>query len=173
MSKNMKFEIITPPFFALVIVACIALPGCSPRNTAQQETPSDTIVIAPPDKKRSTPDGKMSATEETENGFQAQGTVAEVTKPPKPGSVPYKDALVAVHLTNVQSRKGAPKEIVVYLWGMKDNQPTPASKIEKGQTLTLTLAPWDSVEEQYGGYNRVELSDPHTMSLEAYWGEMP
>jgi hypothetical protein len=99
--------------------------------------------------------------------------VAEITRAPKPGSVPYKDALVAVHLTNVRSKqKGLPTEIVAYLWGMKDNQPAAASRIRKGQVLSLSLEPWDEAEDRYGGYNRVELSDPKTLSLEPYWAEL-
>ena len=97
----------------------------------------------------------------------------EVTQAPRPGSVPYKDALIAVHLTNVRPERGSlPKEVVVYLWGMKDNQLTPASRIQAGQTVSLALQPWEEVEDRYGGYNRVELTGPDALSLDPYWGEL-
>jgi hypothetical protein len=87
--------------------------------------------------------------------------------------VPYKDALIAVRLSDVRPERGSlPKEVVVYVWGMKNNQLTPASRIETGQTVSLTLQPWEDVEERYGGYNRVELADPDALTLDPYWGEM-
>ena len=92
---------------------------------------------------------------------------------PRPGSVPYKEALIAVHLTNVRPETGsAPKEVVVYLWGMKDNKETPAAKIRAGQTLSLSLQRWEEVEDQYGGYTRIELDNPDALTLDTYWGEI-
>jgi hypothetical protein len=162
-----------PLWISLLAVACLSLTGCSPSRTAQQGPPSSSTPAAPPDRTEAKPGAPPGEPKAAVSVFQVVGTVAEVSRPPKPGTVPYKDAIIAVHLTSVQSKPpSVPKDVLVYLWGMKANQPVPASRIEKGQTLSLTLQTWDSVEDQYGGYNRVELSDPNALSLEPYWGEM-
>ena len=103
-----------------------------------------------------------------------QGTIKALAKPPKPGSVPYKDAVIAIHLVDVKALTGkADQEVLVFAWGMRANKWTSAAAYKVGQTVTLALQPWDDVVEQYGGYNRIELDDDHLFDLEAYWGEVP
>ncbi len=93
---------------------------------------------------------------------------------PKPGSVPYKDATTSLHLTKARALSGTlPKDdIVVILWGMRNNRLTEAASLRKGQTITVALTPWEEVEEEYGGYNRAELEDPNVLALDTYWGEL-
>lgn len=105
--------------------------------------------------------------------LRASGKVVSVAKAPRPGSVPYKDAVVAVHMTNVKSVSGKlkAKQILVYTWGMKNNKTMPAASLRKGQSVTLRLTPWDKAERKYGSYNRVELKGSAADDLDAYWGE--
>ena len=102
-----------------------------------------------------------------------RGTVKSITTPPRPGTVPYKDFIIAIRLSDVQTLKGAPihGDIVVFEWGMKDNRLTRAASFQIGQTLTLPLKTWDSVEALYDGYNRKELDDSDALTLDTYWGE--
>jgi alginate O-acetyltransferase complex protein AlgJ len=104
-----------------------------------------------------------------------RGRIKAVSSVPQPGSVPYRHAIVAVHLTEVQSLRGPidRPEIVVYLWGLRDNRITSAARYRPGQTVTLHLTSWQQAQERYGRYNRVELDDPEFQLIElpTYWGE--
>jgi len=108
-------------------------------------------------------------------GLVVQGKIKAVTRPPRPGSVPYKDAVIAVHLTGAKAVRGgklpAGGAVLVYVWGMRKNKLTPAAYYKPGQTMTFALQPWDRVEEKYGGYNRRDFEDDDVLSLPVYWGE--
>ncbi len=106
------------------------------------------------------------------NALVVQGRVKSSTKPPRPGSVPYKDAVIALHLVGVKALQGkAKKEIVVFVWGMRANKWTSAAKYHPGQTVKLRLTAWDKAERKYGRYNRFELGDEATDDLDVFWGE--
>jgi hypothetical protein len=103
-----------------------------------------------------------------------QGTVRAATRPPRPGSVAYKDAVIAVRVSGLKALQGRlrAKEIVVYTWGMRHNKRTRAATLRAGQTVKLQLTPWDKVEGRYGRYNRFELSGEDVYTLDTYWGEV-
>ena len=103
----------------------------------------------------------------------AQGQIREITRPPKPGASPYRDAIIAIRLSGVKAVSGkvAGKEILIFAWGMRDNKWTGAAKYRVGQTVRLSLRPWDAVANKYGGYNRIELEGEDVYDLEPYWGE--
>jgi len=108
-----------------------------------------------------------------------RGTVKALTRPPRPGSVPYKDALVSLHLVGAKAvRSGRAKlpgraggGLLVYVWGMRNNKLTPAAYLRPGQTVTLALRPWEAVEERYDGYNRREFDNDDLLVLPTFWGE--
>lgn len=104
-----------------------------------------------------------------------RGTVEASAGVPRPGSVPYRDAVMAVHLSAVEAIDGeAPaKEIVVYLLGMQDNRWTPAARYQPGEQVTLTLQPWEIARSKYGSLTRIELDDPDfkLIDLPLFWGE--
>ncbi|HVW00791.1 MAG TPA: hypothetical protein VHB77_10635, partial [Planctomycetaceae bacterium] len=104
--------------------------------------------------------------------MQVEGRVVAAAAVPPPGSVPYRDAVTAVHVVEVA---GIPnKEAVVYLWGMKDNRLTAAAHLEREARVRLKLTPWTQVEKRYGRYTRVELDDPDftLIELPTFWGEL-
>ena len=103
----------------------------------------------------------------------ARGRIKAITRPPKPRSTPYRDAVIAIQLTNVEAPDGKPmeKEILVFLWGMRDNKWTAAANYHVGQAITLSLRPWDDVMDQYGAYHRIELEGEEVFQLEPYWAE--
>lgn len=101
------------------------------------------------------------------------GKVKASTRPPRPRSVPYKDAVIALHLTGVKAQSGrlSSQEIVVFVWGMRNNQWTPAASYRAGQSVKLQLVPWEKMERKYGSYNRFELEGKAVWDLPTYWGE--
>jgi alginate O-acetyltransferase complex protein AlgJ len=101
------------------------------------------------------------------------GRVKAATKPPRPRSVPYKDAVISLHLTGVKvvSGKLSNKDIVVFLWGMKNNKWTPAASYRAGQTVKLNLVPWERVERKYDSYNRFEVEGDAVSDLDIYWAQ--
>ena len=104
--------------------------------------------------------------------LKVNGVVKVIAAAARPGSAPYKDHVVAAHLTNVRDAQGGPRgEAVVYLWSMRDNKATPAASYSPGQTVTLRLRPWAEVSRQYGSLNRRELSDPALLTVDPLWGE--
>ncbi|MGE5192393.1 MAG: alginate O-acetyltransferase AlgX-related protein [Deltaproteobacteria bacterium] len=104
-----------------------------------------------------------------------RGTVRAAGGAPQPGSVPYRDAVTGVHLDGVEGVGSAfpHGEIVVYLWGMRDNRLVSAAKFVPGQKVTLRLTAWDTVREKYERFNRIELDDPdfRLAELPTYWAE--
>ncbi len=108
-----------------------------------------------------------------EEGLIVTGRIAARPATPKPGAVPYKDCLIALQLTDLKVTGGTVKgsNIVVYVWGMRDNKLTDGA-FTVGQTLRFKLVPWASVDSKYGGFNRQELDSDEALSWEAFWGEV-
>lgn len=106
-------------------------------------------------------------------GLVVEGKVLAAPRPPKPGAVPYKDAVIALHLGELKALGGKldSESIVVYMWVMRDNRLTPAAGYKPGLRLRLRLRPWDEMGSKYGSYKRLEINDPEILMLDAYWGE--
>jgi alginate O-acetyltransferase complex protein AlgJ len=104
----------------------------------------------------------------------ASGTVEAVSTVPRPGSVPYKDHVLALHLTDltVEGREEtAGLEAVVYAESMRDNVLTAAARLRPGDRVTLRLRPWSDVSNRYEKINRSEIDDPAVQLEEPCWGE--
>lgn len=104
----------------------------------------------------------------------AQGRIRAMAPVPRPGSVPYKDAVVGIRLTGVKALRGGKLpggDVLLYVWGMRDNKLMPAARYRTGQVLTLALKRWETVEGKYGGYNRSDLDDESVFALPTYWGD--
>jgi alginate O-acetyltransferase complex protein AlgJ len=102
-----------------------------------------------------------------------QGRVNAVARLPQPGSVPYKDCLLAIHVTQVRGpAPGALKqEVLLYALGMRDNRWLPIASVPAGASVQCRLRDWAQVEKQYGSYNRAELDDLEFLSLPTFWAE--
>jgi SGNH hydrolase-like domain, acetyltransferase AlgX len=102
-----------------------------------------------------------------------QGRVSAIARLPQPGSVPYKDCLIAIHLTQVRggSPGGIKEELLVYALGMSDKRWLPVSLVPVGAEVRCRLRDWARVERKYGSYNRAELDDIELLSLPTYWAE--
>jgi alginate O-acetyltransferase complex protein AlgJ len=102
------------------------------------------------------------------------GTIEAVSPVPRPGTVPYKDHILALHLTDL-AVEGRPRdeglESLVYLWSMRDDVLTPDARLRSSDHVTLRLRPWADVAEQYEKINRSEIADPAVQLQEPCWGE--
>lgn len=107
-----------------------------------------------------------------DEGITVTAMIKAKTEPPVPGTVPYSECIIALHLGDVKV-SDLPEELVVFLWGMRENRWTDAATFEVGQSVKLRLRPWNSVEADYGSYNRKELENEATWLLDVYWGETP
>ena len=100
------------------------------------------------------------------------GVIDSISSAPKPGSVPYKDHIIAAHLTDLEPTGSAMgTEAMVYLWSMQDNVWTAAARYRPGQRITLKLRAWSEVAEKLERINRSELSDGNLQLEEPCWGE--
>lgn len=94
-----------------------------------------------------------------------RASVVARSSPPKPGSVPYKDCLIAVRLEGVEALEGVwPKSessgpALLYVLGMRDNVWTDAATWGLGESLELKLVPWEQSAESVRSLNREELDD--------------
>ena len=105
-----------------------------------------------------------------------RGVVKAASPAPRPGSVPYKDHVIMVHLGGLEAEEdpaAAGKDAVVFVWSMRDNKPTPAAGWRPGDKVSLELRPWAEVAAKYDAINRSELDDDALLLAEPCWGETP
>jgi SGNH hydrolase-like domain, acetyltransferase AlgX len=103
------------------------------------------------------------------------GTVEAVSAVPRPGTVPYRDHILALHLIDLAvggSRQDELFESLVYLWSMRDNILSPVARLRPGDHVTLRLRPWADVAERYEKINRSDVEDPTVQLQEPCWGEI-
>jgi alginate O-acetyltransferase complex protein AlgJ len=105
---------------------------------------------------------------------QVRGTVASAAPVPPPGSVPYKEHIVALHLVEV-SLEGVPHqkpvECLVYTWSMRERHPTTAARLRPGDVVTMELVAWEGVSDDLEKFQRSELTDPTLLLEAATWAE--
>ena len=130
----------------------------------------DWKILSIPKVQPTSADNSESPVQPT-TGITITASVIDKTEPPIPGSVPYTECIIALHLGNIKT-PDLLEEIVVFMWGMRDNKWTDATKIRVGRNIKLHLRIWDSVEADYGSYNRIELENEETWLLDIYWGEI-
>lgn len=103
------------------------------------------------------------------------GTVEAISTVPRPGSVPYADHVLALHLTDLTPDGGDTSEgleSLVYAESMRDNVLMPAARLRPGDRVTLKLRPWTDVSDKYEKINRSEIDDPAVQLEEPCWGEL-
>ncbi len=104
---------------------------------------------------------------------QVRGIVQEVSAVPRPGSVPYRDHVVSIHLVDItqDDKAEAFSHAVVFMRSMTDNIWMPAARIRPGDELELTLSNWSDVADELDGLNRSELNELELQLQEPVWGE--
>jgi alginate O-acetyltransferase complex protein AlgJ len=121
----------------------------------EDPTPSDFLSIDPGSKRH------------------VRGSVQEISAVPRPGSVPYRDHIVSLHLVDIKDddQEGLFSQAVVFMRSMTDNVWTPAARIRHGDELELTLSNWNDVADELDGLNRSELDELELQLQEPLWGE--
>jgi len=126
---------------------------------------------------------KLELKDPVESGFfmlgpgekiSVTGMVSSASVSPRPGSVPYTDNIVTLHLVDLQAkgRDLEQQQAVVYGWGMRKNQLTELATVRPGDTVSFILSSWEDVEKEYGGFRRTPLGD-EMLELELpNWGEL-
>jgi alginate O-acetyltransferase complex protein AlgJ len=101
------------------------------------------------------------------------GVVESVAAAPRPGTVPYKDHIIAVHLTDLEDDNGpiAGGEAIVYMWSMRNNVWTHAARYRQEQKVKVRLKPWTDVAGRLEAINRKELDNDALSLEEPCWGE--
>jgi len=105
----------------------------------------------------------------------ATGTVVAVSPVPLPGSVPYRDHVVAAQVADLECvPRQTPEnaEAVVYLRSMKNNELQPAAFLRGGQSVAVRLSAWQDVAAELDSINRGELDDWELQLHEPLWGEL-
>ena len=110
------------------------------------------------------------------------GTVQSVSSVPLPGSVPYKDHILTVHLTDLapegmgpdagRNAGGGSLQALVYLFSMRDNVWTPAARLRAGDQVKVRVRAWSDVSAEYEKINRSEPDDAALQLEEPVWGEL-
>jgi hypothetical protein len=103
------------------------------------------------------------------------GTVQAISAAPRPGTVPYRDHIIALHLVDISGAGGkttAELRALVYLWSMRDNRWTEAAHLRAGDRVTFCLRSWSDVSAEYEKFNRTELEDGALQLEEPVWGEL-
>jgi alginate O-acetyltransferase complex protein AlgJ len=102
-----------------------------------------------------------------------RGRIEAVSAVPRPGTVAYKDHVMAVHLTDLEAdgRPLAETDAMVYMRSMTDHVWTEAARYRAGDTVRLLLTAWADVAARYEGINRSELDDASLQLAEPCWGE--
>ncbi|MFA7160183.1 MAG: hypothetical protein WC299_12865, partial [Kiritimatiellia bacterium] len=120
------------------------------------------------------PTPEIFATPPAGQTWTVRGVVRAASPVPRPGSVPYKDHVAAVHLVDLESDEPGFRgnQALVYMLGMRDNIRTPASNLRPGDAVILRLKPWQDAAGRYERINRIELPDESLQVAEPCWGEM-
>ena len=111
-----------------------------------------------------------------EEGVRAtvEATVRAVGPVPRPGSVPYRDHIVAILVGEIDVLSGPAvargREAVVYARSMADNELTPAAALRPGDRVRLALEPWSRVAGELDGISRGELDDARLLTVIPWWG---
>lgn len=105
---------------------------------------------------------------------RVSGIVTARSISPRPGTVPYKDHIMTIHLTRLSTPDGMPvsDEAIVYLWSMRDNQQMPAAFLSIGQSVNIRLSNWNDVSATLEQLNRSELDDTRMQLEPPNWGEL-
>ncbi len=113
--------------------------------------------------------------------LRIRGRIQAQAPAPRPGV--YRDCIVAMHLTGVQTEavqveavQGEPVEFpadqaLVYLWGMRDNKLKPVANWVVGQEVSLQVRAWKLMAADLDSFQRKDLDDEQLFMLPPYWGE--
>jgi hypothetical protein len=100
------------------------------------------------------------------------GVVQAISEVPLPGSIPYKDHIATVELTDLTGSShliAGCTEALAYFWSMRDNVWTRAARLRPGDRVKMHLHAWADYAAQYDKFNRSELEDTTLQLQEPTW----
>ena len=104
---------------------------------------------------------------------QVSGTVKSMAALPRPGSTPYKDHIIWLHLTDITGDAPFPgPSALVYMRSMRNRKLTEIATLRRGRRARFRLQPWDDVKQRYGRIRREEPTDDNLILEEPFWGEL-
>ncbi len=103
--------------------------------------------------------------------LRLEGVVYEIAPVPRPGSVPYRDHVVGVHLVDLSGDRRA-TDAYVFFRSMDRNRWTAAARLRVGDRIRFRARPWADVEDEMGSINRGEIDDDELFLVEPLWGEL-
>ncbi len=106
--------------------------------------------------------------------LQVHGVVRGISTVPRPGSVPYRDHVVSMHLVDITSVDNPESfsQAVVFMQSMENNVWTRAARVRPGDEIDLMLSSWSDVVRVKDGLNRSELDSLDLQLQEPLWGEL-
>ncbi|MCP4341760.1 MAG: hypothetical protein GY799_23470 [Desulfobulbaceae bacterium] len=100
------------------------------------------------------------------------GVIRDVTPVPRPGTVPYDDALAAVHLTQISPElPDGSNQCVFYTWGLRERKLAEAAEYKRGQKIKVKLVRWNKSPQGIRRVLKLRLRDPgfDLIDLSLYW----
>lgn len=113
---------------------------------------------------------------EADRTVEVRGVVRAASPAARPGTVPYKDHILMIHLAEIESADdpaAAGKDAVVLAWSMRDNKATPAASYRPGDFVRLRLQPWSDVSAKLESINRSGLNDDDFLLADPAWAGEP
>jgi alginate O-acetyltransferase complex protein AlgJ len=102
--------------------------------------------------------------------------IADIARPPRPGSAPYEDAIVALHLTDIEVVSGKADELgdelLVFSFGMRDKKWTRVARFSSGKKRTFELRPWRDVKARYGSIQKIDLGTDADFLYPVWWSDI-
>ena len=103
------------------------------------------------------------------------GVVQEISSAPVPGTVPYRDHIIYIHLRDIESQDGvdlSSNQALVAMYSMRDQLWTKAARFRVGQKIQLRLRNYDEINQLYN-VERINSSmlDSENAFETPCWGE--
>jgi alginate O-acetyltransferase complex protein AlgJ len=103
------------------------------------------------------------------------GVVQEISSAPIPGTVPYRDHIIYIHLRDIESGDGVDlnsTQALVAMYSMRDQLWTKAARFRVGQRILLRLRNYDDINHRYN-VERINSSmlDSESAFETPCWGE--
>ncbi len=99
------------------------------------------------------------------------GEIRQITRPARPPRT-YNEA-VTIYLNDLQDANDQPipdKRLKVAVWGLLDNEWTPAARLPEGRRITVRLGTMDAAGKE--GVRRKDVADFMLEQEPAWWGEL-
>jgi alginate O-acetyltransferase complex protein AlgJ len=111
----------------------------------------------------------------TGESIEISGVVQEISRAPRPGTVPYVDHVISIHVADLQSpdvSRAIPENVLVAMQSMRGKEWTAAARYRIGDVVELKLFNYNEMDARVGiaGINTAPL-DSDVFLEDPVWGE--